>query len=105
MPPKLSRRIPAFDPKTLLKRVDGGKSVAVYGRKQVVFSQGDPADVVYYLQKGRVKLTVVSKQGKEAVVAFVGADMFSVKAAWPGSNSAYRQPPRRKRQQSLLTRP
>ena len=76
MPPKLSKRIPAFDPKTLLERVDGGKSVAVYARKQVVFSQGDPADVVYYVQKGRVKLTVVSKQGKEAVVGFVGADMF-----------------------------
>jgi CRP-like cAMP-binding protein len=76
MPPKLSKRIPAFDPKTLLERVDGGKSVAVYGRKEVVFSQGDPADVVYYVQKGRVKLTVVSKQGKEAVVGFVGADMF-----------------------------
>ena len=76
MPPKLSKRIPAFDPRTLLERVDGGKSVAVYARKQVVFSQGDPADVVYYVQKGRVKLTVVSKQGKEAVVGFVGADMF-----------------------------
>ena len=76
MPPKLSKRIPAFDPKTLLERVDGGKSAAVYARKQVVFSQGDPADVVYYVQKGRVKLTVVSKQGKEAVVGFVGADMF-----------------------------
>ena len=76
MPPKLSKRIPTFDPRTLLERVDGGKSVAVYARKQVVFSQGDPADVVYYVQKGRVKLTVVSKQGKEAVVGFVGADMF-----------------------------
>ena len=73
---KRNTRTPAFDPKTLLERVDGGKSVALYVRKQVVFSQGDPADVVYYVQKGRVKLTVVSKQGKEAVVGFVGADMF-----------------------------
>ena len=76
MATKLSKRIPAFDPKTLLEKVDGGKSVAVYGRKQIVFSQGDPADMVFYVQKGRVKLTVVSKQGKEAVVGFVGADMF-----------------------------
>ena len=76
MPLKLLKRIPAFDPKALLERVDGGKSVAVYGRKQVVFSQGDPADAVHFVQKGRVKLTVVSKQGKEAVVGFVGADMF-----------------------------
>jgi CRP-like cAMP-binding protein len=50
--------------------------MSAYERKQVVFSQGEPADVVYYIQKGRVKLTVVSKQGKEAVVALVGADMF-----------------------------
>jgi CRP/FNR family cyclic AMP-dependent transcriptional regulator len=76
MPPKLSKRIPAFDPRSLLERVDGGKSVSVYGRKQLVFSQGEPADVVYYVKKGRVKLTVVSKQGKEAVVGLVGADMF-----------------------------
>ena len=47
-----------------------------YRRKQAIFSQGDPADAVFYLQKGRVKLTVVSKQGKEAVVGFVGPDMF-----------------------------
>ena len=105
MPPKTAKRLPPFDPKALLTRVGEGKSVVSFRRKQVIFSQGDPADEVYYVQKGRVKLTVVSKQGKEAVVAFVGADMFSVKAAWPGSNSAYRQPPRRKRQQSLLTRP
>ena len=76
MPPKLEKRIPAFDPKALLERVGEGKSVSAYERKQVVFSQGDPADIVYYVQKGRVKLTVVSKQGKEAVVAFVGPDMF-----------------------------
>ena len=76
MPPKTIKRIPPFDPKALLRRVGEGKSVASYRRKQVIFSQGDPADEVYYVQKGRVKLTVVSKQGKEAVVAFVGADMF-----------------------------
>ncbi len=50
--------------------------MSAYVRKQIVFSQGDPADVVYYVLKGRVKLTVVSKQGKEAVVAFVDGDMF-----------------------------
>jgi len=76
MAPKRSKRTPAFNPKALLDRVGDGKSVVVYGRKQAVFSQGDSADLIYYLQKGRVKLTVVSKQGKEAVVAFIGADMF-----------------------------
>ena len=47
-----------------------------YRRKQAVFSQGDAADAVFYVQKGAVKLTVVSKQGKEAVVGIVGPDMF-----------------------------
>ncbi|MGD0224623.1 MAG: Crp/Fnr family transcriptional regulator [Terriglobia bacterium] len=76
MPPKSTRRTTTFNPKALLERVEEGRSVATYGRKQAVFSQGDPADAVFYVQKGRVKLTVVSKQGKEAVLGFVGADMF-----------------------------
>jgi CRP/FNR family cyclic AMP-dependent transcriptional regulator len=67
---------PTFDPKAILARVGEGKSVATYRRKQVIFAQGDPADAVFYVQKGRVKLTVVSKQGKEAVVALLGADDF-----------------------------
>ncbi len=65
-----------FNPETFLTRVSKGRSVASYRRKQVVFAQGDPADAVFYLQKGRVKLTVVSKQGKEAIVALLGADEF-----------------------------
>ena len=52
------------------------RSVASYRRKEAIFSQGDPADAVFFLQKGAVKLTVVSKQGKEAVVGIVGPDMF-----------------------------
>lgn len=65
-----------FDPRAFLVRVSNGRSVASYRRKQVIFAQGDLADAVFYLQKGRVKLTVVSKQGKEAVVALLGADEF-----------------------------
>jgi CRP-like cAMP-binding protein len=76
MPSKTVRRVPPFDPKALLARVGEGKSVSSFRRKQVIFAQGDPAKAVYYLQSGRVKLTVVSKQGKEAVVGLVVADMF-----------------------------
>ncbi len=76
MSPKKSNRTPTFDPKALLGRVNGGRSIVSFPRKQAIFSQGDAADAVFYLQKGRVKLTVVSKQGKEAVVGFVGPDMF-----------------------------
>ncbi len=70
------KRILPFNPKTFLTRVNDGKSVESYRRKQAIFSQGDPADAVFYVQEGRVKVTVVSKQGKEAIVALLGADEF-----------------------------
>jgi CRP-like cAMP-binding protein len=76
MPPKPIKRTTTFDPKALLARASEGKTVATYGRREAIFAQGDAADAVFYVQKGRVKLTVVSKQGKEAVVGFVGPDMF-----------------------------
>src|ERR1039457_1594120 len=66
----------AFDPKVLLAKVGKGRTPADYKKKQTLFSQGDPADAIFYIQTGKVKLTVVSKQGKEAVVAIVGVDDF-----------------------------
>ena len=74
--PRAPKRILPINPKTLLTRVGEGRSEASYRRKEVIFSQGDPADAVFYVQKGRVKLTVVSKQRKEAIVALLGADKF-----------------------------
>ena len=65
---------PPFDPKVFLAKVGAGRSLADYERNQKVFSQGDSADAVFYIQKGQVKLTVVSRQGKEAVVAILGSD-------------------------------
>ena len=76
MAARASKRTVPFNPKALLARVSDGRRVASYRRKQVIFSQGDPADAVFFVQKGRVKLTVVSKQGKEAVVTLLGADEF-----------------------------
>jgi CRP/FNR family transcriptional regulator, cyclic AMP receptor protein len=70
------KRTVAFNPKIFLTKVSDGRSVRPYRRKQVIFAQGDPADAVFYVQNGRVKLTVVSKQGKEAIVALLGADEF-----------------------------
>jgi CRP/FNR family transcriptional regulator, cyclic AMP receptor protein len=67
---------PAFDPKVFLTKANGGRTVAGYGENGVIFSQGDPADAVFYIHSGKVKLTVVSKQGKEAVVAILGAGDF-----------------------------
>ena len=53
-----------------------GRTIGNYRKGQVVFSQGDPGDAVFYIQKGKAKLTVVSEQGKEAVIAILGADDF-----------------------------
>jgi CRP/FNR family transcriptional regulator, cyclic AMP receptor protein len=70
------KRRPPFDPKSFLAIVGEGRSISKYHKDQVVFSQGDPADAVFYIQKGKVKVTVVSDQGKEAVVAILGTDEF-----------------------------
>jgi CRP/FNR family transcriptional regulator, cyclic AMP receptor protein len=65
-----------FDPEAFLAKADGGVTISKYGKGQVVFSQGDPADCVFYIREGRVKIAVVSAQGKEAVVAFLKAGDF-----------------------------
>jgi CRP-like cAMP-binding protein len=65
-----------FDPKVFLAKVNGGQRVSDYRKDQIVFRQGDPADAVFYIQSGKAKKTVVSEQGKEAVVALLGPDDF-----------------------------
>ena len=68
---------PPFDPDVFLSKVNRGRSIHDYRKDQVVYRQGDPADLVFYIQSGKVKKTVVSEQGKEAVVALLGpADFF-----------------------------
>jgi CRP/FNR family cyclic AMP-dependent transcriptional regulator len=71
-----TKRRRSFDPKSFLAKVGDGRSIAKYGKDQTVYSQGEPADAVFYVQKGKVKLTVVSEQGKEAVVAIFGPGEF-----------------------------
>jgi CRP/FNR family transcriptional regulator, cyclic AMP receptor protein len=61
----------ALDPQTILAKIDGGKSESKYQTDQIVFFQGDPAKFVFYVETGRVKVTVVSEEGKEAVVAIL----------------------------------
>jgi CRP-like cAMP-binding protein len=65
-----------FDPKAFLARVGAGKTILKIRKNQHVFEQGDVADTVFYIQKGRVKLTVLSEQGKEAVVGILEAGQF-----------------------------
>src|ERR1700736_6431702 len=71
-----TKRRPSFNPKTFLAKVGEGRNIGKYRKSEIVFSQGDPADKVFYIQKGKVKVTVVSEQGKEAVVAILGANEF-----------------------------
>jgi CRP/FNR family transcriptional regulator, cyclic AMP receptor protein len=66
----------SFDPKIFLANVGEGKTISKYWKDQIVFSQGEVADAVFYIQQGEVKLTVVSEQGKEAVVAILGTGHF-----------------------------
>ena len=71
---KLARN--AFDPKAFLAIVGTGKTILKFEKNQHVFEQGDVADSVFYLQRGQVKLTVVSEQGKEAVVGILEPGQF-----------------------------
>jgi CRP/FNR family cyclic AMP-dependent transcriptional regulator len=61
----------SFDPKRFLAKVGEGKTMAKYRKDHIVFSQGDVADAVFYVQEGKLKVTVISQQGKEAVVAIL----------------------------------
>jgi CRP/FNR family cyclic AMP-dependent transcriptional regulator len=72
---KKDKKVP-FDPKVYLATVDGGRTLSYYQKDEVIFSQGELADSVFYIQKGNVKITVVSEQGKEAVVAVLGPEEF-----------------------------
>ena len=65
-----------FDAQAFLAKVAEGQSISAYRKKQVVFAQGDLADSISYIQKGQIKLTVVSEHGKQAVVAVLGAGDF-----------------------------
>jgi CRP/FNR family cyclic AMP-dependent transcriptional regulator len=72
---KRNRKLP-FDPEVFLSKVNGGRATSNYQKGQIVYTQGAPADSVFYIQSGSVKKTVVSEQGKEAVVAVLGTGAF-----------------------------
>jgi CRP/FNR family cyclic AMP-dependent transcriptional regulator len=65
-----------FDPQTFLSTVDVGRTLAVFPENQTIFSQGESSDAVFYIQKGRIKLTVLSKSGKEATVGVLSEGDF-----------------------------
>jgi CRP/FNR family transcriptional regulator, cyclic AMP receptor protein len=65
-----------FDPAVFFATVAKGRAISRHRPKAIIFAQGDAADSVFYIRKGKVKVTVVSEQGKEAVVAILGVDEF-----------------------------
>src|ERR1700724_1464681 len=65
-----------FDPRAFLSKVNGGRTLTEHGKGEIVFSQGEVADAVFYIQKGKIKLSVISERGKEAVIGILGPSHF-----------------------------
>ena len=80
----MAKKPTPLDPKTILAKAGKGQSTVKYRKNQVVFSQGDSADAVFYVQKGKLKVSVVSDRGKEAVAAILGSDEFFGEACIAG---------------------
>ena len=75
-PAATARKIREFDPEALLATIGEGRKSMLFPKKGTIFVQGDPADAVFYLQTGKVKLAVVSKTGKEATIGILGDRSF-----------------------------
>jgi CRP/FNR family cyclic AMP-dependent transcriptional regulator len=75
-PVAAAKKLSKFDPETFLSTLDGGRKITAFPKKQAIFVQGDSSDAVFYIQKGKVKLTVVSQKGKEATIAILGEGEF-----------------------------
>src|SRR6202142_213325 len=82
--PNLMAKTRAFHPLTFLPTIGEGRKNLTFVKKQGIFSQGDPADSVFYIQKGKVKLTVVSKTGREATLGLLGSENFFGEGALAG---------------------
>jgi CRP-like cAMP-binding protein len=71
-----AKKLSKFDPKTFLSTINGGRKIALFPKKQTIFVQGDSSDAVFYIQKGKVRLTVVSQSGKEATIGVLNQGDF-----------------------------
>ena len=71
-----AKKVSKFDPKTFLSTINGGRKIEAFPKKQTIFAQGDSSDAVFYIQEGKVKLTVVSKIGKEATIGILNKGDF-----------------------------
>src|SRR2546430_8998839 len=79
-----TKKLRQFDPATFLATIGEGRRILEPSSKQAIFSQGDKADAVFYIQKGKVRLTVLSKTGREATIAILGEGNFFGEGALAG---------------------
>jgi CRP/FNR family cyclic AMP-dependent transcriptional regulator len=75
-PESAAKKNGAFDPAQFLATIGSGRTIASFEKKQTIFAQGDPIADVFYIQRGKVKLTVVSQKGKEATLGILGSGDF-----------------------------
>jgi CRP/FNR family cyclic AMP-dependent transcriptional regulator len=83
-----------FDPKQFLTSIGEGRKIVRVRKKQTIYAQGDACDAVFYIQKGKVRLTVVSTNGREATIGILNPSVSSEKVAWPDSPCAWGLQPR-----------
>lgn len=81
-----------FDPKEFLSKIGKGRSIARYRTGEIIFSQGEQADSVFFIEAGKVKLTVISEQGKERWLRSWGKATSAARDALLGNRSASRRP-------------
>jgi CRP-like cAMP-binding protein len=81
----IPHKISLFDPAVFLSKAGLGRTIVQLKKKQVIFAQGDPADAVYYIQRGRIRLTVISSTGKEATLSLLGPGDFVGEACIAGA--------------------
>jgi len=82
MPAAGAKKNRGFDPNSFLAIIGDGRKILAVTKKQTIFTQGDKADAIFYVQKGRVRLTVVSKAGKEATIGLVSEGSSLVRDPW-----------------------
>src|ERR1041384_2252059 len=84
----MTNNVPSsFDVDTFLATTGPGHTVTIHKNGEIIFSQGDPADDVFYVREGKIKITVVSQRGKEAVIAIVPAGQFFGELALNGQRA------------------
>jgi len=89
LPIKSAKKDREFDPKKFLSTIGEGRQSVVFLSNRAIFAQGDAADAVFYIQNGKVRLTVVSERGKEATVGILNAGQFFGEGALAGSRYAW----------------